>query len=135
MTIYVTDDAFSVKAKRFNKMFTSILALFFLLRYTIKLAISLGFSRVDLYTESTYTRVNTVHAFSSRSGNLNFGPKSGYKINVGFGLVFSGSSLTIGPVSNSDLIGRNSVNVCSSPSASLASCITTNSTYFHFIFI
>ena len=31
MTIYVTDDAFSVKAKRFNKMFTSILALFFLL--------------------------------------------------------------------------------------------------------
>ena len=32
MTIYVTDDAFSVKAKRFNKMFTSILALFFLLK-------------------------------------------------------------------------------------------------------
>ena len=31
MTIYLTDDAFSVKAKRFNKMFTSILALFFLL--------------------------------------------------------------------------------------------------------
>ena len=26
MTIYLTDDAFSVKAKRFNKMFTSILA-------------------------------------------------------------------------------------------------------------
>ena len=32
MTIHLTDDAFSVKAKRFNKMFTSILALFFLLR-------------------------------------------------------------------------------------------------------
>ena len=32
MTIYLTDDAFSVKAKRFNKMFTGILALFFLLR-------------------------------------------------------------------------------------------------------
>ena len=31
MTIYLTDDAFRVKAKRFNKMFTSILALFFLL--------------------------------------------------------------------------------------------------------
>ena len=29
MTIYLTDDAFSVKAKRFNKMFTSILAIFF----------------------------------------------------------------------------------------------------------
>ena len=32
MTIYLTDDAFSVKAKRFNKMFTSISALFFLLK-------------------------------------------------------------------------------------------------------
>ena len=32
MTIYLIDDAFSVKAKRFNKMFTSILALFCLLR-------------------------------------------------------------------------------------------------------
>ena len=36
MTIYLTDDAFSVKAKRFNKMFTSILALFFLLRIANK---------------------------------------------------------------------------------------------------
>ena len=27
----------------------------------------------------------------SQSGNLNFGPKSGYNINVGFGFVFSGS--------------------------------------------
>ena len=26
-----------------------------------------------------------VHAFSSRSGNLNFGHKLGYKINLGFG--------------------------------------------------
>ena len=32
MTIYLTDDAFSVKVKRFNEMFTSILTLFFLLR-------------------------------------------------------------------------------------------------------
>ena len=32
----LTDDAFSVKAKRFNKMFTSILALFFLLRIANK---------------------------------------------------------------------------------------------------
>ena len=31
-------------------------------------------------------------------GNLNFGPKSGYQIDVGFG---PGSGLTIGPVSNS----------------------------------
>ena len=31
MTIYSTDDAFSVKVKRFNKMFTSILTLLFLL--------------------------------------------------------------------------------------------------------
>ena len=30
--MYLTDDAFNVKVKRFNKMFTSILALFFLLR-------------------------------------------------------------------------------------------------------
>ena len=30
VTIYLTDNAFSAKAKRFNKMFTSILALFFL---------------------------------------------------------------------------------------------------------
>ena len=36
MTIYLTDDAFSVKAKRFNKMFTNILALFFLLRIANK---------------------------------------------------------------------------------------------------
>ena len=36
MTIYLTGDAFSVKAKRFNKMFTSILALFFLLRIANK---------------------------------------------------------------------------------------------------
>ena len=36
MTIYLTDDAFSVKAKRFNKMFTSILALLFLLRIANK---------------------------------------------------------------------------------------------------
>ena len=36
MTIYLTDDAFSVKAKRFNKIFTSILALFFLLRIANK---------------------------------------------------------------------------------------------------
>ena len=41
------------------------------------------------------------HAFSSLSRNLNFGPKSDYKINVGFGLVFSGSDLTVRPVSNS----------------------------------
>ena len=34
MTIYLTDDAFSVKAKRFDKTFISILALFFLLRHT-----------------------------------------------------------------------------------------------------
>ena len=34
MTIYLTDDAFGVKAKRFNKMFTSISALFFSLRFT-----------------------------------------------------------------------------------------------------
>ena len=32
MTIYLTDDAFSVKAKRFHKMFTSISTLFFLPR-------------------------------------------------------------------------------------------------------
>ena len=32
MTIYLIDVVFSVKAKRFNKMFTSILALFFSLR-------------------------------------------------------------------------------------------------------
>ena len=36
MTIYLTDDAFNVKAKRFNKMFTTILALFFLLRIANK---------------------------------------------------------------------------------------------------
>ena len=36
MTIYLTDDAFSVKAKCFDKMFTSILALFFLLRIANK---------------------------------------------------------------------------------------------------
>ena len=36
VTIYSTDDAFSVKAKRFNKMFTSILAFFFLLRIANK---------------------------------------------------------------------------------------------------
>ena len=36
MTIYLTDDAFSVKVKRFNKTFTSILALFFLLRIANK---------------------------------------------------------------------------------------------------
>ena len=36
MTIYLTDDAFSVKAKRFDKMFTSILALLFLLRIANK---------------------------------------------------------------------------------------------------
>ena len=36
MTIYLSDDAFSVKAKRFNKMFTSILTLFFLLRIANK---------------------------------------------------------------------------------------------------
>ena len=33
--IYLTDDAFSVKAKRFCKMFTGILALFLLLRIGI----------------------------------------------------------------------------------------------------
>ena len=32
MAIYLIDDVYSVKAKRFNKMFTSILVLFFLLR-------------------------------------------------------------------------------------------------------
>ena len=31
MAIYLADNAFSVKAKSFNKMFTSVLALFFLL--------------------------------------------------------------------------------------------------------
>ena len=36
MTIYLTDNVFSVKAKRFDKMFTSILALFFLLRIASK---------------------------------------------------------------------------------------------------
>ena len=36
MAIYLTDDAFSVKAKHFNKVFTSILALFFLLRIANK---------------------------------------------------------------------------------------------------
>ena len=36
VTIYLTDDAFSVKAKRFIQMFTSLLALFFLLRVANK---------------------------------------------------------------------------------------------------
>ena len=37
-TIYLTDDAFSAKAKCFNKMFTSILVLFFLLSCGITLS-------------------------------------------------------------------------------------------------
>ena len=36
MTIYLTDDAFSVKANRFNTMFTSVLALFVLLKIANK---------------------------------------------------------------------------------------------------
>ena len=36
MTIYLTDDAFCVEAKRFNKRFTEILALFVLLRIANK---------------------------------------------------------------------------------------------------
>ena len=36
MTIYLTDDAFSIKAKCFKKKFTSILTLFFLLRIANK---------------------------------------------------------------------------------------------------
>ena len=51
MTIYLTDDAFSVKAKRFYKMFTSILTLFFLLRnlpsFTVESTFSSPFSRSD----------------------------------------------------------------------------------------
>ena len=34
------------------------------------MAISLGFSRVDLYTESTYTRVNTVINIMTRKWEL-----------------------------------------------------------------
>ena len=36
MTIYLTNDAFSVKAKPVDKMFTSVLVLFFLLRIANK---------------------------------------------------------------------------------------------------
>ena len=58
----------------------------------------LKFTYIHIYT-SPILPTPQFHAFSSRSGNLNFGPKSGYKINVEFG---PGWGLTIGPVSNSD---------------------------------
>ena len=60
MTIYLTDDAFSVKAKRFNKMFTSILALFFLLRIANKSNIyALGLESVCKTKTFGYSNMST----------------------------------------------------------------------------
>ena len=58
MTIYSTDDAFGVKAKCFNEVFTCVLALFFLLSIANKShfyapnSILFVFFKVSLHTKS-----------------------------------------------------------------------------------
>ena len=60
MTIYLTDDAFSVKAKRFNKMFASILALFFLL--TIRFACLIFTATMEETVDSIEKHIDSMKA-------------------------------------------------------------------------
>ena len=71
MTFYLTDDAFSVKAKRFNKMFTGILDLFFLLRIANKSHFyALSCSLFSLWKQTSDALIQTLKAQSNLVSEL-----------------------------------------------------------------